>query len=102
MGIRISNHARERLETRMDGLISEREVADAVRKAGSNYGVGETAIYAKRVPYTYTDDGSNGDTVIVVVARRSQYEDPSVATVELRRSQQPARSRWSWIKNLLK
>ena len=102
--INFSKHANDRLNGRMSGIVSQREIQAAVYEAGK-LGVGETAIKVKRLPRVITvsdRDGSvsQGDVVIAVYRRSNLLDAGCVTTVELRCHWQNDSGRWTQVIDL--
>lgn len=107
--VKFSRHADTRLDSRLGGklggICTKTEVVNAVR-AACPLGIGETAIFIKRLPQPLTledpYDGSvsRGDMVYAVY-RRADAGDPGCVTmVGLRGRSQGPSSRWSRIVDL--
>ncbi len=83
----LSTHAQERIQYRLNGIITEGEVKGAV--SGRDFKKGETWLRVKKLPKTiFLPDGVHGDVIYVIVRRATRYDDGVIATVELREHSQ--------------
>ena len=87
-------HAKLRIQDRLAGLTTAREIYTAVAKAVSFLTVGENAIKVRDLPQRKTIIGSDGSVsvgnmLVVVVKIHFKGDTGKIVTVELRDNQQP-------------
>lgn len=95
-------HAKLRIQDRLAGLTTAREIYTAVAKAVSFLTVGENAIKVRDLPQRKTIIGSDGSVsvgnmLVVVVKIHFKGDTGKIVTVELRDNQQPDAKRWARV-----
>ena len=87
----ITQHAKQQLKARFDGMITFEDVCAAVN--ARKYRIGQTCVEIKRLPQVIAlPDNTNGDVIYAVVDKRYAKDNGRVVTVMVRRSTSADRS----------